>query len=303
MILVVGSTGYLGGEITRRLRDRGLPVRALVRPTSNRAAVKHLIELGAEPAEGDLREPESLRRAVQGATAVVSTATVTRSRQPGETLESTDQQGQANLIDAAREAKLDHFVFVSVSGQIGSADPLTMAKRDNEARLRKSGIGYTILRPSYFMESWLGPHLGFDYPNRRATIYGDGSAPISWIALGDVAEFAVLSLTGSSARNQILELGGPEALSPNQVVRLFEQASGDRFDVQYVPVSALEAQRAGAKDSMEQAFASLMLAYAKGDSISMEATLARHPVSLTSVEDYAGRVLAESRRADHAIRH
>ncbi len=294
MILVVGSTGYLGGEITRRLRDRNLPVRALVRPTSDRAAVENHVELGAEPFVGDLRDPESIRRAVRGATAVVSTATVTRSRQPGETLESTDQQGQANLIDAAREAKVDHFVFISFSGQISGDDPLTLAKRDNEDRIRSSGLGYTILRPSYFMEAWLGPHLGFDYPNRRATIYGDGSAPISWIAVGDVAEFAVLSLTSRSARNQVLELGGPEGLSPNQVVRLFEQASGDRFDVQYVPVSALEAQRAAAKDSMERAFAALMLAYAKGDSIPMQATLARYPVSLTSVEEYARRVLAES---------
>jgi len=302
MILVVGSTGYLGGEITRRLRERNLPVRAFVRLSSDRAAVQNLVELGAEPVEGDLRDPESLRRAVRGATAVVSTATVTRSRQPGETLESTDQQGQANLITAAREAKVDHFVFVSFSRQIGGDDPLTRAKRENEERIRESGFGYTILRPSYFMEAWLGPHLGFDYLNRRATIYGDGSAPISWIALGDVAEFAVRSLTSRAALNQVLELGGPEALNPNQVLRLFEQTSGDQFDVRYLPVSALEAQRAAAKDSMEQAFASLMLAYAKGDAIPMQPTLARLPVALTSVEEYAKRVLTESPQPDHAER-
>jgi uncharacterized protein YbjT (DUF2867 family) len=302
MILVVGSTGHLGGEITRRLRERNLPVRAFVRVSSDRAAVQNLVELGAEPVEGDLRDPESLRRAVRGATAVVSTATVTRSRQPGETLESTDQQGQANLITAAREAKVDHFVFVSFSRQIGGDDPLTRAKRENEERIRESGLGYTILRPSYFMEAWLGPHLGFDYPNRRATIYGDGSAPISWIALGDVAEFAARSLTSRAALNQVLELGGPEALNPNQVLRLFEQASGDQFDVRYLPVSALEAQRAAAKDSMEQAFASLMLAYAKGDAIPMQPTLARLPVALTSVEEYAKRVLAASPQPDHAER-
>jgi hypothetical protein len=86
------------------------------------------------------------------------------------------------------------------------------------------------------------------------------------------------------------------------VLRLFEQASGDQFDVRYLPVSALEAQRAAAKDSMEQAFASLMLAYAKGDAIPMQPTLARLPVALTSVEEYAKRVLAESPQPDHAER-
>jgi uncharacterized protein YbjT (DUF2867 family) len=120
--------------------------------------------------------------------------------------------------------------------------------------------------------------------------------------LGDVAEFAVRSLTSRAALNQALELGGPESLSPNQVLRLFERASGDQFDVQYLPVSVLEAKRAAAKDSMEQAFASLMLSYAKGDAIPMGPGLARLPVALTSVEEYAKRVLAESPQPDHAER-
>jgi len=292
MILVVGATGHLGGEICRRLADRGLPIRGLVRPTSAPEAVARLRAIGAELVEGDLRNPASLLAAILGVTNVVSTATATATRQPGDSIESTDGEGQAALIEVARQADVRHFVYVSYSGHLGVDDPLTLAKRGNEARLRASGLSHTILRPTYFMEVWLSPHLGFDYPNGRATIYGDGAAPISWISLADVAEFAVQSLANPAARNAALELGGPEALSPTQVIRIFEQVAGKPFEVQYVPVAALEAQRAAASDSLQQSFAALMLAYSKGDSIPMAETLAQFHVPLTSVQDYARRALA-----------
>jgi NADH dehydrogenase len=292
MILVVGATGHLGTEICRRLVGRGLPVRGLVRPTSDPEAVAALRALGAELVEGDLRNPASLLAAILGVTNVVSTASATRTRQPGDSIETTDGEGQAALIEVARHADVRHFIYVSYSGQLGVDDPLTLAKRGNEARLRASGLSYTILRPSYFMEAWLSPALGFDYPNRRATIYGDGATPISWISLADVAEFAVQSLANPTARNAALELGGPEALSPTQVIRIFEQVGGKPFEVQHVPVAALEAQRAQAPDSLQQTFAALMLAYAKGDPIPMAETLTRFHVPLTSVRDYARRVLA-----------
>jgi NADH dehydrogenase len=292
MILVVGATGHLGGEICRRLTARGLPVRGLVRPTSDHGAISALRAIGAELVEGDLRNPASLLAAILGVTNVVSTATATRTRQPGDSIEATDGEGQAALIEVARQADVRHFVYISYSGHFGVDDPLTLAKRSNEERLRASGLSYTILRPTYFMEVWLSPHLGFDYPNQRATIYGDGAAPISWISLADVAEFAVQSLANPAARNAALELGGPEALSPTEVIRTFEQAMGKPFEVQHVPVAALEAQQAAATDSLQRTFAALMLSYARGDTIPMDETLAQFHVPLTSVEDYARRVLA-----------
>jgi len=78
-----------------------------------------------------------------------------------------------------------------------------------------SGIAYTILRPTFFTEIWLSPAVGFDATNATATIYGAGQNPISWISLGDVAEFAVCCRDNPEARNAILELGGPQALSPH----------------------------------------------------------------------------------------
>ena len=293
MILVAGATGYLGGEICRRLTTAGRPVRALVRKTSDPSIVARLRELGAEIIEGDLREPASLERACRGATAVVSTVTITRSRQPGDSLAATDEQGQLALVEAAEAAGAGKFVYISFSGGLGGGDALTHAKRAVEQRLARSGMRWTVLRPSFFMEVWLGPALGFDYANARATIYGSGEQRMSWISLGDVAACAVMALDNPATDRQMIELGGPEAVSPLEVVRIFEETGGRPFEVQHFQEEALRAQAVTATDEMDRTFATLMLGYVAGDEIPMDETLRRFPMKLTSVEDYAQAALSQ----------
>ena len=292
MILVAGATGYLGHEICRRLRAAGRPVRALVRRTSDPATRAALERAGVDLVYGDVRDRASLDAACADVGAVVSTVTTTRTRQPGDDIAATDHAGQLALVDAAGAAGVGRFVYVSYSGGIGGDDPLTVAKRAVERRLAAGRAAYTILRPSYFMEAWLSPALGFDHENARATIYGAGERPISWISLQDVAAIAVRVLDDPAAAGATLELGGPEALSPREVVRIFEEETGRRFDLQFVPETALAAQRDAATDSLQQAFAALMLAYAAGDPIPTEPVLRRYAVRLTAVRDYARRAAA-----------
>jgi uncharacterized protein YbjT (DUF2867 family) len=291
MILVVGATGALGGEICRRLVERGERVRGLVRDTSNPDTVARLTSLGVGTVRGDLRDRASLDAACAGVEAVVSTATTTLSRQPGDGIAVTDRDGQLALVDAAQAAGVRRYVYVSVSGNLGGGDALTQAKRAVEARVRASGMTYTILRPTVIMEVWLGPALGFDYAAGKVTVFGAGDAPISWIALGDVAEFAARSVRDPAAEDATIELGGPEALSANEVVRVFETTAGRPFEVQRVPLQALEAQKAAATSELDGVFASLMLGCAAGDPVPMDETLRRFPVPLTSVRDYARRAL------------
>ena len=103
------------------------------------------------------------------------------------------------LIDVAREAGVQHFVYVSFPVMAASF-PLQDAKRAVEARLRESGLTYTILRPTYFSEIWLSPAVGYDYANRKAALYGTGENAISWISFLDVAQFAVATLNNAAAR-------------------------------------------------------------------------------------------------------
>jgi NADH dehydrogenase len=296
MNLVVGSTGLLGSEICRRLAAKGKAVRALVRSTSDQAKVDALKECGAEIVVGDVRDRASLDAACQGAVSVISTVSaVPFSYQPGENdIQSVDLEGLTNLIGAARAAGVQHFVYTSFSGQIDIDCPLSRAKRAVEKRLKENGLTYTILHPSFFTEVWLSAALGFDVANAKAQVYGSGKNPISWISFLDVAQFAVDSLDNPAARNATLPMGGPQALSPLEVVRIFEEVGGRPFEVQLVPEEALAAQQKEATDPMQQTFPALMRGYAGGDAIDMGETLKAFPIELTSVREYAQRALGTS---------
>lgn len=294
MILVAGATGLVGSEVCRLLREAHRPVRALVRPSVNGEKREALRAIGCDIAYGDLRDPASLRAACAGIDAVVCTVSAMPFSwsPPDNVIQTVDLEGVKALIDAAQGAHARHFSYVTFSGNIDLDFPLRNAKRAVEAYLRESGLAYTILRPSYFMEVWLSSAVGFDVAAHRAVIYGAGSNKLSWISFADVAKFAVASLEHPAAHNATLELGGSEALSPLEVVAIFEQVSGQPFAVTNVPVEALEAQQAAATDEMQASFAGLMRCYAAGDPIPMETMNATFGIAPLTVREFAERVMA-----------
>ncbi len=284
-VLVAGATGYLGSVICRLLISKNKKVKGLVRSTSDANKIAQLKESGVEIVEGDLKDKGSLENALQGVSAIITTVSSTLSRQEGDSIQTVDDEGQINLVDAAIKANIKHFIYISFC-ELGEC-PLQTAKRKVEKHLVQSGLNYTILQPTFFMEVWLSPVLGFDYPNAKASIFGEGKNKVSWIAIKDVASFAVDSLDNDSAKNRIIELGGPEALSQLEVVEVFETAKGKKFELQFVPEEALKAQRDGAQDPLSKSFSTLTLGVVNGSEIDMISTLADFPIQLTSVADYA----------------
>lgn len=287
-VLVAGATGLLGSEICRQLLAKNKKVKGLVRTTSDASKVDQLKESGIEIVKGDLKDRSSLENALHGVSAIISTVSSTLSRHEGDSIQTVDDEGQKNLIDAAVGAGVSQFVYVSFCAMPGEF-PLQTAKRKVEKQLARSGLNYTILQPTYFMEVWLSPMLGFDYPNTKATIYGEGKNKTSWIAIKDVASFAVASLDNPAAKNSIIALGGREALSPLEVVKIFEATKGKKFELQFAPEEAIRAQRDGAKDPLSESFAALTLGVVNGGEIDMKNTLSVFPVQLVSVNDYAKR--------------
>lgn len=294
MNLVVGATGLLGNQICTLLTGRARPVRALVRDTSSPDKVAHLQKTGAEIARGDLKDPRSLEAACRGVHSVISTASSTLSRQEGDSIESVDRQGQLNLINAAEAAGVKHFVLISFP-HAPIEFPLQSAKRLVEDRLRRSRMTHTILQPTFFMEVWLSPALGFDAANGKAQIYGNGHNKVSWISFEDVAQFAAGSIDNDRVKNVTIKLGGPEALSPLDVVHSVEGQTGKPFAVQHVPEEALRGQYNSATDSLQQSFAALMLYCAGGDVIDTTEALRLIPVErLKSVRDHFAAALVAS---------
>src|SRR6267154_2301843 len=183
MILVAGATGVLGSEIVRKLLGRGEKVRAMTRATSKPEAVAALRKAGAEIIVADLKQPATLAAACKGVNAVISSVTSVTTAQPGDSCEATDGQGTKSLIDAARTARVKKFVFVSFNADHAPDAPLCRAKRSVEEHLKKSGLDYTILHPSLYFESWLGPMLFADPAAGTARVYGAGTHKIRYIAV------------------------------------------------------------------------------------------------------------------------
>nr|WP_244238142.1 SDR family oxidoreductase [Corallococcus terminator] len=284
---VLGATGLLGGAICQRLTAAGRPVRALVRPTSDPARRQRLERLGVDLWPGDLKEPPSLRAVCQGAQAVISTATCMLSRQAGDSIQSVDLEGQRALIEAARSAGVEHFVFISFV-PLQERFPLQEAKRVVEQELMRSGIPcHTILRSGFFTEVWLGPALGFDPENARARIYGTGLGRLNWISFEDVAKFAVGALEHPRARNTILELGGEEALSQLEMVRLLEGLDGRDWVLDRIPEQVLRSRFKEATEPRQQSFAALVLNVARGCLTDPGPALQAIPIQLTRVSDPA----------------
>lgn len=296
MTSVVGATGLLGGAICRHLAAEGEAVRALVRPTSAPERLAELERLGVETRQGDLKEPASLGAVCEGARAVISTATCMLSRQPGDTIQAVDLEGQLALVEAARRAGVEHFVFVSFI-PLHEHFLLQEAKRTVEQALLQGGLPhYTVLRPSFYTEVWLGPLVGFDFAHARARLFGTGQGRMNWISIDDVARFAVGALKSPRARDTVLDLGGEEALSQRDVVRLFETADGHEWTLDAVPEQVLRAQLEEATDPRQRSLMALMLNIALGREVDPRPAMEAIPVRPTSVRDYVRSVL--SRRAD-----
>ena len=293
--LVVGATGLLGPEICQRLTAAGQQVRALVRSTADESKRRVLQELGVELVDGDLKDEASLDRACTGVQAVISTASSTLSRQAGDSIETVDHRGQLALVEAARRAEVERFVFVSFRENRDIQFPLTAAKRAVERALGSSGMAYTVLQASYFMEVWLTPALGFDAAHGKARLYGDGNQPISWISYRDVARAAAAAVIEGTGRNMIVELGGPQALTPREVVRMFEAAGAGEITTESIPTATLENQLETATDPLEQSFAGLMLQYAAGDPIDTTTSSRLFPFQMTAVRDFIASQLAAAK--------
>jgi uncharacterized protein YbjT (DUF2867 family) len=136
-----------------------------------------------------------------------------------------------------------------------------------------------------------------NFANRRAAIYGEGMNKISWLSFYDVARFTLQCVDDPSARNTTFELGGPEALSPLEVVRIFEEVFRRAFEVEFVSEEALSEQMITGNDSWVRSLAGLRRCYADGDVIDMRGLAQRFLVPQTTVRDYAVRVLTSSHAA------
>jgi NADH dehydrogenase len=151
---------------------------------------------------------------------------------------------------------------------------------------------WVVLQPTAFMDIWLSEQLGWDLRHGRARIVGTGTRKVSFISIGDVARFAVLAALDPRTTNRNLVLGGPDALSPIEIVELCQEITGRTFRVQRVPVWVLRTM-ASLVRLFSRELSELMqlgaVSAEDGDAIDMASTLREFPMHMTSIRDYVSQ--------------
>lgn len=232
MILVVGATGQLGSLITRRLLEQGREVQILVREGSEYRALE---AAGAKAVVGDLKNRASLDAATRGVDTVLTTAN-SAVRSGADNVQTVEIEGNHNLVDASAASRVKHFVFMSAMGAApDSPIPFMQGKGLAEQHLKASGVPYTILSPNVFMEVWFPMVIGIPLQSGQpVTLVGAGDRRHTFVSSGDVAAFATAAIDNPGARNQQIFIGGPEALSWKDVVRITSQVVGRELAIRHV---------------------------------------------------------------------
>lgn len=234
MILVAGGTGRLGTLVTRRLLDRGLPVRVLTRDPAGPSSVPS----GVEVAVGDVRDPASLTAAVAGVDVVVS-AFHGFAGSGGGSPATVDRDGNAHLIDAAATAGAD-VVMMSVVGA-SSDNPMELfrMKYAAEQYLWHSGVSATVVQATAFAEMWVELLRQTAGRSGRPLVFGRGDNPINFVCVDVVAAAVERAVTDPSTRGTTMQIGGLENLTFDQLAALVQARAGHSGSPRHIPPPVL----------------------------------------------------------------
>ena len=285
MILVVGATSSMGRIVVPQLLENGEKVRAMTRTPEKAEDLKNL---GAEVIKGDLREAETIASACRGAEKVIAMSHSFAGK-GNSSPQIVDDKGNRDLIDAAKAEGVKYFIFTSVLGtRPDHPVDFIRIKYKIEQYLQNSGLDYTIIRASAFMEFWAAMVGQPIIDTGKTKIFGGGKNPINFVSAEDVAKFALLALESPQAKNRIIEVGGPENLSFEEVVKTFERVAGKTAKVAHIPLPAIRIMR-GIVGAFNPALNRMTTAAIYNDTadltFDMKDTLNQFPLELTKLED------------------
>lgn len=214
MILVTGATGSIGRHLVDRLRQQATPFRALVRdPDRGR-------ELDCDLVVGDFDDADSIAAALSGVERVFLCSP---GAQPAPGPQPMVAQ-QTTVIDAAVRAGVQAIVKVSVWGARPGGLLAEGAHAEIETRLEESGLDWSILQPSGFMQNFLTGAGAFTSGGDLLGAYGQ--ARVSYIDCADIAACAAVLLTSDLGSRQRFVLTGPEALTHTEIAAQLSEAVG-----------------------------------------------------------------------------
>jgi uncharacterized protein YbjT (DUF2867 family) len=278
MFLITGATGNNGREIVKQLVAAGQSVRILVRDPQKAGDLK---ALGVEMTTGDLDHPESLDRALQG----IEKALLL----PANSFQQVAQE--RNFIDAAKRAGTQHIVKFSAAG-VAIDSPIAILNWHAQAEqyLEQSGIAFTHLRPTFFMQNL----LQFAAPSQNEVYLPFADAAIAMVDIRDIAAVATAVLTETSHTCKAYTITGTEALTMNQAVEQISQVRSNLLKYVAVPLEGFKQGllKWGQPEWLAEALTDLFTTIGQGAQSATTQTIAdvakKQPISFAQfTQDYA----------------
>ena len=234
-VLVVGGTGMLGGQVVAELLSRRERVRALVRPTSD---ATRLEQAGAEIARGDMMDPASLLKAMDGADAVISTAAGYTRHSKGDT-DKIDTIGNRNLADAASRSGVRRFVLTSIltcdqTPQV----PHFWHKKLAEDRLEELGVPFVSLRPGAFLDMII--RMGGDpFAKRRLMWFGSPTIPLTFMLTQDLAGYLADAVDAPGVDGQRIDIGWDRPVNIGEIAQISSRLLRQQVRVRTIPAGLI----------------------------------------------------------------
>ena len=283
-VLVTGGTGRVGSEVVKELRKRDVAIRVLVRKEGTP------LPEGVEAAVGDLLDPVSVQKALDGVDKLYLLNAVT-----------PDELTQGLIAyDLAKKSKLSHIVYHSVFRVEHFKDvPHFASKLAIESALRQFDLPFTIIRPNYFFQN---------DASLKDALTGGGVYPmplgpegISAVDIRDIAEATALALTEDGHHGKTYNLNGPDVLSGPKIASIWSAAVGRSIRYAGHDMDAFEKQTRERAPSwsafdirmMFQGYLERGFVAEKGDLETLTSLLGHAP---RSYEDFARETVLEWRK-------
>jgi uncharacterized protein YbjT (DUF2867 family) len=234
-LLIIGGTGTLGRQMVLQALMKGYPVRCMVR---NFRKANFLKEWGVELVYGDLTKPETLPPCFKGITAVIDAST----SRPNEfeSLKNVDWDGKIAMIEAAKAANIQRFIFFSAQNVEQFENiPLMKLKYGIEKKLEESNVPYTIFRLTGFYQGLIEQYAIPILENLPIWVTNENTY-IAYMDTQDIAKFTIRALQIPQTTNQTFFLSGLKGWVSSEIITLCEQLAGQTARVQRVPLIVLK---------------------------------------------------------------
>jgi NADH dehydrogenase len=247
-VLVTGGTGFIGAAIVEALRERAgdHALRVLTRHADRPSQWGDAVSL----VSGDVRDAASLRRAVADTDTVIHCVQFpnhpVENPRRGYTYEAIDGEGTDRLVAACKAAGVRRLLYLSGAGtRPGRTEPWFRAKERAEAAIRASGLEFVIFRPSWIYgrrDRSLNRFIQLVRYLPVVPVIGSGQTRVQPALVDDVARVVAATVDEPRALGQVFELGGPERLSMDEILRTVQRLLGRHQPLLHVPVPLMKAQ-------------------------------------------------------------